>query len=130
MAEIHIENFDFPEQDPTPSLKTLKNNWVKIAIVSLLFAAFFLNTAFNISDTVETHTESKQISALIKSLGLDPPALKTEIWHLKYFKKKLQQGKVYSYINNNTKTLTIFCYPHKIIRQFTLEKNFNFSDCD
>lgn len=131
--EIEIENFDYPEQDPTattPTTETQKVDWIKIIVISLLFGAFLLNVTFSVSDTVETHTEFKKIATLIKSLGLDLPNLKTKVWHNKYFKNKLQKGSVYSYINNNTKVLTIFCYPHKIIRQFTLEKSFNFSECD
>ena len=131
LKDIRIEDFNFPERSPSETTQpTKKVGWPRKIVVFLLFAFFFFNLGLNLSDTVESQIKLKKIAALIKTLNLDESNIKSQFLELRDFKNNLQHGPAFSYIDNRTKVLTIFCYPKKIIRQFTLENNFNFNDCN
>ena len=125
---IKIEDFDFPERNSPETEQAKKINWPTKILVLALFIIFFLNLGLNVSDTVKSQIKFEKITSFIQ-FSLEESSLKADLLKHKNFENNLQHGPAFSYIDNRTKVLTILCYPEKIIRQFTLEYNFNFSDC-
>ena len=128
LKDIRIEDFNFPERD-SETTQPKKKKIIRRVLILLLFAAFFFNLGLNLSDTVNSQIKIGEITSLVKTLDLEESNLKSQLSELREFQNKFQHGPAFSYIDNRTKVLTIFCYPKETIRQFTLENNFNFSDC-